>query len=502
MLKLLSVPDALIAEACRRSLFLFVQEFWSVIIPEEPVYNWHIPYLCKELEKCFRSVVNRREKEYDLIINIPPGTTKSTLCTVMFPAWCWIARNPDNPAQTGADLRFMTGSYSSGLSLEHAELSRDIIWSDKWKRFYPDVIIRHDKAQKSNFKNNHKGTRFSTSVGSTATGVHAHFLLIDDPVDPKKALSDTERDAANRWMDQTLSTRKVDKRITVTILIMQRLHKMDPTGNMVEKSLPDKLRHIVLPGDTEYEVKPASLLKFYRNGLLDPLRLSPSVLAENKAKLGSYGYGGQFGQSPKPREGAMFQEEWFEIVDSIPAGGSKWVRGWDLAATTEQESKNGEPPYTAGVLMKEVDGIFYIAHASRFRKSPDKVRQSVKALASQDPPGTTIDLPQDPGQAGKDQVKSFVRYLAGYEVRYSIESGDKVLRAEPLSAQAEAGNIKLLRGSWNREYIDEISYFPNGFKDQVDASTRAFNRLVKLQNITGGTVGPPAGVKNKKREQI
>ena len=493
-------PDLVRAEACRRSLFTFVKEFWSEIIPEEPVYNWHIPYLCRELEQCFRSVVNRREKEYDLIINIPPGTTKSTLCTVMFPAWAWIARNPENPGQTGADLRFMTGSYSSSLSMEHAELSRDIIWSDKWKRYFPDLEIRGDKAQKSNFKNNHMGTRFSTSVGSTATGVHAHFLLVDDPVDPKKALSDVERDAANRWMDHTLSTRKVDKRITVTILIMQRLHKGDPTGNMVEKST--KLRHIVLPASTEYDVKPPELKKFYRNGLLDPERLSMDVLKENKTKLGSYGYGGQFGQSPKPREGAMFQEEWFEIVDAAPAGGTEWVRGWDLAATTEQEAKNNEPAYTAGVKMKYVDGIFYIAHSSRFRKSPENVRRAIRALATQDEPGTIIDIPQDPGQAGKSQVRSFVRYLPEFEVRYSTESGDKVLRAEPISAQAEAGNIKLVRGPWNREYIDEITYFPNGFKDQVDATTRAYNRLVKLAQVGRGVVGPPAGIKNEKKEQL
>ena len=123
-------------------------------------------------------------------------------------------------------------------------------------------------------------------------------------------------------------------------------------------------------------------------------------------------------------------------------------------------------------------------------------------MATQDEPGTVIDIPQDPGQAGKGQVRSFVQYLPEFEVRYSTESGDKVLRAEPLSAQAEAGNIKLVRGPWNREYIDEITYFPNGFKDQVGATVRAYNRLVKLSQAGRGTVGPPAGVKNEKKEQM
>ncbi len=497
LLNLLGNRDLLTAEKCRRSFFFFVKEFWSEIIGEEPVYNWHIPFLCHELEKVFVPVINRRAKLYDLIINIPPGTTKSTICTVMFPAWTWIARNPEKLKQTGADLRFMTGSYDKTLSLEHAELSRDIIWSNKWKRYFPEVRIRQDKSQKSNFKNNKKGTRFTTSVGATATGVHAHFLIIDDPVNPKQALSDADRAAANRFMDHTLSTRKVDKKQSVTILIMQRLHKTDPTGNMVENT--KKLRHIVLPAKNDYTIKPPELEKYYTNGLLDPIRLAQDELDDFQLKLGSYGYSGQFGQDPRPREGAMFQEEWFEIVDAIPAGGTKFARGWDLAATTEQEAKSGQPAYTAGVKGKRVDGITYITHALRGRWSAAGARKIVKNTASQDEAGTVVDLPQDPGQAGKGQVRDYVTFMPQYEVRYSVESGDKVLRAEPFSAQAEVGNVKLLRGSWNKEFLDEITFFPAGFKDQVDATTRMYNRLIKLDSMDGHLVGGPKGVKNERR---
>jgi predicted phage terminase large subunit-like protein len=105
------------------------------------------------------------------------------------------------------------------------------------------------------------------------------------------------------------------------------------------------------------------------------------------------------------------------------------------------------------------------------------------------------DIPQDPGQAGKAQVRSFVSYLPEFDVKYSTESGDKVLRAEPFSAQCEAGNVKLVKGKWNHDYLDEIGYFPNGFKDQVDATTRAYNRVIKLARLNSGTVGGCAGVK-------
>lgn len=501
-----SKPYLVKAERCRRSLFYFIQEFWDEIIREDPVYNWHIPYLCTELEKVAYRVMAQQPKLYDLIINIPPGTTKSTIMAQMFPAWVWIARLPeDHPAKkgvipfqtTGAHCRFITGSYSSALSLEHAEYSRDILKSDKFRLYFPEVEIRHDKDMKSNYKNTKGGTRFSTSVGATVTGTHGHFIIIDDPLNPGQAVSDTERDSANRWIDTTLSTRKVNKEITPTILIMQRLHQDDPTGHLLNKK-DKKIRHICLPGDTVYDVKPKKLKRKYKKGLLDPSRLNRKVLLEMHTDLGSYGYAGQVGQDPRPREGGMFQREWFEIVDAAPAGGVGPVRGWDFAGTSEFEAKkqSSNPAYTAGVKTKLVDGIFYIEHVTRFRGSPGAVRKALLNTASQDGKGVLIDGPQDPGQAGKAQAQDFAAYLAGYNVRFSPESGDKVLRAEPFSAQCEAGNVKLVRGRWNEDYLDESEFFPNGFKDQIDAAARAFRRLLKMKAAGQIMVGGPGNVKN------
>lgn len=501
-----SNPHLVKAERCRRSLFYFIQEFWEEVIKEDPVYNWHIPYLCSELEQVAYRVIAGLPKEYDLIINIPPGTTKSTVVAQMFPAWVWIARLPKGYRrkdkvvpirQTGEHCRFITGSYSSALSLEHAEYSRDILRSDKFKKYFPEVEIRHDKDMKSNYKNTKGGSRFTTSVGATVTGTHGHFIIIDDPLNPLQAVSDTERISANKWIDHTLSTRKVDKKITPTILIMQRLHQFDPTGWLLSKK--DKnIRHLCLPGDTVYDIKPKKLKRKYKNGLLDPIRLDRKVLLEMQTDLGSYGYAGQVGQDPRPREGGMFQREWFEIVEASPAGGFGPVRGWDFAATSDYEAKKqkSNPAYTAGVRMKNVEGIFYIEHVTRFRGSPGAVRRSLLNTASQDGHNVLVDGPQDPGQAGKAQAQDFAAHLVGYNVRFSPESGDKVLRAEPFSAQCEAGNVKLVKGNWNEPFLDELEFFPNGFKDQTDAAARAFRRLVKMIKQGNNLVGGPAGVEN------
>lgn len=300
-------------------------------------------------------------------------------------------------------------------------------------------------------------------------------------------------------MDKTLSTRKVDKKITPTILIMQRLHQDDCTGNMLSKR-NKKIRHIKLPGSTEYEIKPAILKRKYDavGGFLDAKRMPQKVLDEMMLDLGSYGYAGQVGQDPRPRQGGMFQEEWFEIVDAAPASSIPIVRGWDLAATTLKEAKrqNSRPAFTAGVKMSEVDGIFYIHHISRFRASAHDVRKRMLNLATQDGYEVEISLPQDPGQAGKGQARDIVAFLVGYTARFSLESGDKVLRADPFSAQCEAGNVKLVRGAWVQPFLDEAAFFPNGFKDQIDAAVRAFQRLQALKKQQGEQCAAPVSVPN------
>jgi hypothetical protein len=223
------------AELCKRHFFKFVQAFWGAIIPEEPVFNWHIPYLCGELEKMAYYIVNRLPKPYDLIVNIPPGTTKSTIVTIMFPAWLWTL----DPS-----LRVISSSYSSDVSLDQAQKSKDIITCEKYRRLFPEVCIRRDKSGKGFYGNTAGGERYVTSTGSAVTGKHAHVIINDDPQNPKQADSEPLRLQAEEFT-KTLSTRKVDKRNTPTITIMQRLHEDDVTGYLLKKKA-DKIRHICL----------------------------------------------------------------------------------------------------------------------------------------------------------------------------------------------------------------------------------------------------------------
>jgi hypothetical protein len=345
-------PEAVRAEACRRSLFRFIQEFWDLIIDEEPVWNWHIPLICAELETLFWDVLARRRKSYDLLINIPPGTTKTTVVSVAFPAWAWVARAPrgfcppveraaelrapegSDPRPSGANMRFITGSYAQDISLKASGLSRDIIRSDRYRGYFPEIALRQDQDAKSDYANTLKGSRFSTSTNARAYGTHAHIIIIDDPIDPEQATSELESLRANEFLDN-VRTRTVDKRITPIILVQQRLGENDPSAHLKETARA--VRHLRLPATDDYPVEPAELRRHYDDacGMLDPVRMDGSVLADMRRVLGPYKYAGQFGQDPRPREGGMFQKHWFDVVDAAPDGGVE-VRGWDLAASKKK----------------------------------------------------------------------------------------------------------------------------------------------------------------------
>lgn len=180
---------------------------------------------------------------------------------------------------------------------------------------------------------------------------------------------------------------------------------------------------------------------------------------------------------------ALFRREWFPVVDAVPAGG-RVVRAWDLAAT-EKKAIGDDPDWTACVRVRRVPdagdaraGTFYVEVAHRLRGTPAAVEAAILNTSAQDGVEVLVRLPQDPGQAGKAQAATYIRKLAGHAVSAVAPSGDKVSRAGPASAQAEAGNIRLLRGGWNDEFLDELEAFPGGRHDDwVDALADAINEL-------------------------
>ena len=443
-----------VADRCKKSFFAFVRLFWDVVIKEDPVYNWHIPYLCEELQKLAGCIVSRSPKPYDLIINIPPGTTKSTIATVMFPAWLWIL----DPS-----IRIITNSYSGSLSIEHATKSKDIIESDKFRKLFPNVVLRADKRGKQHYETTATGFRYATSTGSTITGYHAHIILSDDPINPKQAESPALRETGKE-QTKTLSSRKVNKENTPMITIMQRLHDEDPTGYLLNKK-SDAIKHICLPAELSDDVSPVELRERYIDGLLDPVRLSRTVLEEAKVDLGSRGYAGQFMQKPSPEGGNIIKSAWFGHISL-----SEFVRIKKDAPivffvdTAFTEKTTNDP--TGIIAACRIGEDLYISRARKVNMEFPELVKFVPTFAFENGYTTKSSIRIEPKANGLSVIHQLKADTALNVTQTPTPKDSKETRLNAISPIVECGRIILVDGAWNEEFTDEVCGFPTKPHDE------------------------------------
>ena len=494
MKKLISNPTLLQREINNRSFYEFVKYFWQEISTEILIDNWHIEVICNELQRLAERVAEGLILEYDILLNVPPGTSKTTLTGILFPAWCW---------SRWYSMKFITASYSSTLALESAEVCRDLIKSDRYQTLYPELGIKTDKDQKSNFrvikfvrygkgkrvKQLVGGARFSTSVGATLTGMHCHIWVVDDPLSAQDAISKVKRDTAIHWMSQTLSLRKINKETTAGICVMQRLHPDDPAGYLLKlkEEQGKKLKHLCFPaelGPYEYKVRPFKYRKYYKDGLFDKNRMPRRVLLDSLIDLGQYGYAGQMGQDPAPPEGGMFKVDMINIVDTISSAGTitSIVRYWDKAGT-----KDGGA-FTAGIkIAKTSAGKYIVLDIKRGQWASQEREQVIKATAEADGRDVEIWVEQEPGSGGKESAEQTIRMLDGFVCKAERPSGDKIYRADPFSVRVNLGDVYLIRAPWNTDFTQEMRLFPNStYKDQVDAAGAGYAKLNGKKTVKVG----------------
>lgn len=470
-------------EACEESFFDFFLSFWSAVSEEELEINWHIPFLCNELQKLAPYIIERRPKPHDVLINIPPGTTKSTICTIMFPVWLWV----NDPS-----IKIITNSHSSSLAIEHSTKSKDIILSAKFKALFPEVVLRVDKSAKGFYENIKKGARISTSTGSSIVGNHSHLIINDDPSDPKKTFSEADRDQVIEKIKE-LSQRKINKENTITLTIMQRLHEEDASGYILENY--KNIHHICLPAEVSDKVKPVELKEKYVNGLLDPIRQSYKVLKASKLELGSAKYAGQYDQWPTAKGGNIIKSAWFTTIDYqtfITMRGTLPIVFFGDTAYTEK--KENDP--SGFIATCKIANYMYILNAVSVRKEfPDLIRFLPGYLARYFyGPGSSLRI--EPKASGKSVVQELKNKTAINIVEIPPPIGDKKERLETASPTVESRRVILVEGEWNDEFVDQVCGFPNRKHDEyvdllgyaikyhfppVQLSTQeAYNKAVRL----------------------
>lgn len=460
----------------------FIKEHWRVLEPTRPLkFGWALRAMCRHLE-----AVTEGRIQF-LLMTVPPGMMKSLLM-VFWTAWEW------GPVGR-PDLQTLATSYSQPNVLRDNLKLRRLIESDQYQAAWP-MKLRGDQNAKGKFENT--GNGFSEARPfSSMTGGRGDRVKVDDPHSTETAESDAERHTAVRIFREGITDRLNDITSSAMVIIMQRLHQQDVAAVAMELDLG--FVHLNLPMEFEAErvgkdgKRTGGPCRTYVDGtlffedprtvdgeLLFPERFPRAEVERLKRAKGSYAYAGQYQQRPTPRDGGTFKREWFEVLDAAPAiSAARKVRRWDFGATDPKEKTSSDPDYTVGLLLGEIGGIYYVLDVVRGQESPAGVERMLKNTALQDGKAIKVRIPQDPGAAGKSNAAHQIKLLAGWDVKAALESGSKEVRATPVEAQAEAGNIKLVNGPWVAAFLEEIAEFPNAkHDDQVDALSGAFAELV------------------------
>ena len=385
----------------------------------------------------------------------------------MLPAF-WLGLKPGS--------QFILTSYSKTLATANTYAIREMVRHEAyqwlWQRDAPR--LRDDSQAKDEFYTEQGGMVYAVGSGGTITGkgaggmndARAGALLIDDIAKPDDAQSDVMRQNVIDWFSGTLESRK-NHPDTPIIIISQRLHENDLPGWLLGGGNGEEWELLKIPARNEAGES------FWP-------RQFPVEMLDRLEKANPYVFAGQYMQSPSPAGGGDFKPGNIQIVDTLPAR-LKFVRGWDLAATTKKTSD-----YTASARIAiDDDGVTWIAHVNRFKGSPDEVENVIRQYAQTDQ-NTRQSLPIDPGQAGIAQKTALSRKLHGARFEFTPETGDKRTRASPFAAQINAGNARMLRGDWNQAFIHEMESFPLGaHDDQIDAASRAYNaQISKVSMLT------------------
>ena len=464
LVRLLANPEWITDEIERRSLSHFIRRAFSIVDPgTDYQHNWHVDLIAEYLEAVHRREILR------LIINVPPGYLKSIAVNVAWPAW-ELGQNPSE--------RIVSASYSDRLSVKHSVDCRLIVQSPWYQRLFPHVQLTGDQNEKTKFVTTSRGQRLATSVGGTATGDGGRILIVDDPINPRQAASETERENANTWFDQTFVSRLRDKKKGAIVVIMQRLHERDLTGHLLAKG---GWTHLCLPAVAEQR----TVLDFGRvkrtreeGELLHAEREGQKEIDRVKVELGSYGFAAQYQQRPAPAKDGIIQPAWFRRYRVRLEQYDQIIQSWDTAYKAAQHN---DPSVctTWGVT----DTGYHLLDVWCERVEYPALKRAVQSQALKWEPSAILIEDKASGQSLLQDLRTEARLPL---IAVTPEA-DKETRARAQSAQMEAGLVWLPEAApWLLDYEQELMLFPNATHDDRVDSTTQFLKWIRSKTKSAG----------------
>lgn len=444
--------------ACLRGDFsTFLHRSFYDLHPQTPFFsNWHIEVMAAALEECRQGRCRR------LIINLPPRSLKSLLASVAFPAWL-LGHAPS--------AQIINVSYGQDLADKFARDTRHVMQSAWYQALFPTQLVRPRQALQD-FQTTAQGFRLATSVGGVLTGRGGDYLILDDPLKPDEAVSDTQRRAVNDWYDNTLYSRLNDKARGVIILVMQRLHEDDLVGHVLAKEKWDVLSFpAIAEADETFRIKTIGGSRQYTRkagDVLHPARESRETLAHQRQTVGEYNYSGQYQQAPSPLGGGLVKQEWFKRHETgrVPDSYEQIIQSWDTANKPTELSD-----FSVCLTIGIKGSMIFLLHVLRKRLNYPDLKRAVREQAELH--RATVVLIEDKA-SGTQLIQELVH--DGFSLVKAITpSSNKVMRMNAQTAIIENGFVSLpTEAPWLAEYVHELTTFPRGkHDDQVDATSQA-----------------------------
>jgi predicted phage terminase large subunit-like protein len=507
----LGLADQLRAPLLAESLRDFIPQAWPIIDSAPYKSGWHIDAVADHLEAVSRGEIQR------LVINVPPRHCKSSIVSVIWPAWEWLST---------PSVQWLFASYAERLSKRDSLKCRRLIQSRGGRRqggtllervgyvgllalLGQDWELARDQSEKFRFENTATGYRLATSVGGTATGEGGDRIVIDDPHKADEVESDVTRKNVLDWLDGTMSTRLNDPAKGSVVLIMQRLHESDLTGHMLAQG---DCEHLCLPA--EYEPSHPFMWpddpRSEPGELLWPAHFDRGEVDRLKRALGSYRAAGQLQQLPAPAAGGIFKNAWWayypaswledleravqsgEYLAESPWPGPRIDRIWQSWDTALKDKTTSD--YTVGQLWGQAGADSYLLRQVRGRWSLGEAISQATALTAwageRFPRFTSHGIYVENTANGPEIISALRKRVSG--VIPVKPDRDKVTRAHAVTPQLEAGNVRVpgdrtltpdgfrpdphLTPSWVQELVAECAAFPrSAHDDQVDALTQALD---------------------------
>lgn len=421
----------------------------------------HHGLIAAHLEAVERQEITR------LMITVPPRHGKSELASVRFPAW-YLGRHPDH--------RIIGCSYQATLAERFSGLAKNQVEDARWP--FP-VTLTHDTKSKAAWDiAGHRGGYIAAGVGGSITGHGANLVIIDDPVKSREeADSQVRRENLWDWYQATLYTRLEGSPQSI-VLIQTRWHEDDLAGRLLEemKEGGDQWVTLNLPalaeGDDAIGRLPGEPLWPGKYGIerLDKIRTS----------VGPRNWNALYQQRPTSEEGAMFKRDWFRgTMEEPPEHVTRWVRYWDLATSTKTSA---DYTCSAAVGVDEEANI-YVRDMIRGRwEWPDAKRIIKQTMLAQ--PGVEHVIEEAMHGTAALQELRRDNDLLGVSLRGVHVDKDKITRALPWAARAEAGKVYLVTGPWIADFLGEVCSFPlAAHDDQVDTVSGGVAHLTRRRRV-------------------